>query len=251
MVQAFLQEPTKYHIRGLTRDTTSPKSKILAEQGVDVVQADLNDADSLQRAFEGADIIYAMTDFWQSMSAAVETEQGKRIVDIAAELPQLEHFVWASLPDGKELSKGQFANIFHWQSKADVAKYIKGSKPALWSKTIEILFPNYFENCVTNAPVYLPSKVKASPVYTCDMCDCNNSFSQHNDGTYVRSFVLPGDTPLPNAAISDTGKLVKYLTDRGDEYHKRTIAFNSQPISEQAKLDILAKSTLHAEVVFC
>jgi hypothetical protein len=55
----------------------------------------------------------------------------------------------------------------------------------------------------------------------------------------VRSFVLPGDTPLPNAAISDTGKLVKYLTDRGDEYHKRTVAFNSQSISEQAKLEVL------------
>ena len=160
MVQAYLQEPTLYHVRGLTRDTTSAKSKRLADQGVEVVQADLNDAESLQRAFEGAHIIYAMTDFWQSMSATVEFEQGKRIVDIAAALPQLKHFVWASLPDGKELSKGQFVNIFHWQSKADVAKYIKNSKPALWVKTIEILFPNYFENCVTNAPVYLPIKVR-------------------------------------------------------------------------------------------
>jgi hypothetical protein len=64
----------------------------------------------------------------------------------------------------------------------------------------------------------------------------------------VRSFVLPGDTSLPNAAISDTGKLVKYLTDRGDEYHKRTVAFNSQSISEMAKLDVLAKSKQHAGI---
>lgn len=158
-MQTFLQEPTKYHVRGLTRDTTSTKSKKLADQGVELVKADLDDAKSLQHAFEGAHIIYAMTDFWQSMSATVEFEQGKRIVDIAAALPQLEHFVWASLPDGKESSKGQFVNIFHWQSKADVAKYIKNSKQELWAKTIEILFPNYFENCVTNAPVYLPVRV--------------------------------------------------------------------------------------------
>ena len=64
---------------------------------------------------------------------------------------------------------------------------------------------------------------------------------QHSDGTYVRSFVLSGETPLPNAAISDTGKLVKYLTEHEDEYHKRTIAFNSQSISESAKLDVLQK----------
>jgi hypothetical protein len=124
-----------------------------------MVQADLDDAASLQRAFEGAHIVYAMTDFWQSMSAEIETEQGKRIVNAAENLPQLEHFVWASLPDGKALSEGQFSNIFHWQSKADVAKYMRDSKPELWSKTIEILFPNYMENCVTNAPVYLPLKV--------------------------------------------------------------------------------------------
>lgn len=241
-MQAFLQEPTKYHVRGLTRDTTSTKSKKLAEQGVELVQADLDDAESLQRAFEGAHVIYAMTDFWQSMSATIEFEQGKRIVDIAAALPQLEHFVWASLPDGKELSKGQFVNIFHWQSKADVAKHIKNSKPALWAKTIEILFPNYFENCVTNAPVYLPVKVGWPQIRNVAvMHELLTPCLQHQDGTYVRSFVLPGETPLPNAAISDTGKLVKYLTERDDQYHKRTIAFNSQSISESAKLEVLQK----------
>lgn len=162
-METFLRDQAKYHVRGLTRDTTSAKSKKLAEKGVEVVQANLDDTDSLRRAFEGAHIIYAMTDFWQSMSASVEFEQGKRIADIAAALPQLEHFVWSSLPDGKELSKGKYVNIFHWQSKANVTKYIKESKPELWSKTIEILFPNYFENCLTNAPVYLPAKVIKYP----------------------------------------------------------------------------------------
>jgi hypothetical protein len=57
----------------------------------------------------------------------------------------------------------------------------------------------------------------------------------------VRSFVLPGETPLPNAAISDTGKLVKYLVEQDDKYHKHTIAFNSQSISELDKLKVLEK----------
>jgi hypothetical protein len=171
VIREFLKEPEKYHIRGLTRNTTSPKSKALAGQGVEMVQADLDDAESLAAAFTGAHIIYAMTDFWQSMSAEIETDQGKRIVNAAENLPQLEHFVWASLPDGKALSQGQFSNIFHWQSKADVAKYMRDSKPALWSKTIEILFPNYMENCVTNAPVYLPVKV-SGPLSRCFVLRC-------------------------------------------------------------------------------
>ncbi|KAL1586787.1 hypothetical protein WHR41_04669 [Cladosporium halotolerans] len=219
VVQSLLADPEKYHIRGLTRDINSNKSKGLAAQGVEVVQADVGDAISLERAFEGAHSIYAMTDFWQSMSADVETEQGKAIANIANGLPQLEHFVWASLPDGRALSAGKYSNIFHWQSKAAVAKYIRDSKPRLWGKTIEILFPNYFENCVTNPGVYLPR--------------------EQSDGTYLRSFCLNGKTSLPNAAISDTGKLVKYLIECGYEYHKRTIAFNSQSIGEIDKLKVL------------
>lgn len=57
----------------------------------------------------------------------------------------------------------------------------------------------------------------------------------------MRSFVLPAKTPLPNAAISDTGKLVKYLTERGSEFQARKIVFNSQSISEGAKLEVLQK----------
>lgn len=159
VVQELLKEPTRYHVRGLTRDTNSAKSKALAAQGIEVVQADLSDPISLERAFLDAHIIYAMTDFWQSMSADVELEQGKSIAEIADVLPQLEHFVWASLPDGKALSKGKYSNIFHWQSKAALTEYLRSQKPTLWAKTIEILFPNYFENCVTNPRYYLPVKV--------------------------------------------------------------------------------------------
>lgn len=57
----------------------------------------------------------------------------------------------------------------------------------------------------------------------------------------MRSFCLEGQTPLPNSAISDTGKLVKYLIERGDDFHKRTVAFNAQSIGEMEKLQILAK----------
>ena len=67
-------------------------------------------------------------------------------------------------------------------------------------------------------------------------------YLQQEDGTYLRKFVLKGDTPLPNAYIADTGKLVKYLIDRGGEYHKRSVVFNSQSISERAKLEVLAQS---------
>ncbi|CAH0024687.1 unnamed protein product [Clonostachys rhizophaga] len=212
----------RYTIRGLSRNISSPKAQALLEMGIEMRQADLNDPKSLQAGFEGAHIIYAMTDFWQTMSATEEEVQGKSIMDIAANLPELEQLIWAGLPDARAISSGRFANVYHWQSKAAVSEYIRIEKPALWKKTTIVLFPNYFENCLTNPGTYLPVK--------------------QADGTYLRSFVLPDDTDLPNVAISDTGRLVQYILDYPDLCLEKTIAFYSQSISEGKKIQSLASA---------
>ena len=93
------------------------------------------------------------------MSATREEAQGKSIVDIAAELPHLETFIWAGLPDANTISGGVYPHVYHWQSKAAVTKYIREEKPELWKKTAAVLFPNYLENCVTQPGTYLPIKV--------------------------------------------------------------------------------------------
>lgn len=42
----------QYKIRGLTRNPNSEKAQALAKRGVEVVRADINDEQSLVRAFE-------------------------------------------------------------------------------------------------------------------------------------------------------------------------------------------------------
>jgi hypothetical protein len=164
-----LAYPEKYLVRGLTRNAASPKALDLANIGAEIRIADLNDPRSLRPALDGAHIVYAMTDFWQSMSADVEESQGKSLMDILSSLPELEHLIWGSLPDGRDISDGKYPNILHWQSKAAVTSYIRDSKPALWEKTTEVLFPNYFENCLTASARYLPVKVglKADLLVNC------------------------------------------------------------------------------------
>ncbi|KAF4335017.1 hypothetical protein FBEOM_11132 [Fusarium beomiforme] len=222
VVRTLARSQDRYTIRGLTRNTSSPKAEALKDLGIEIQQADVDDADSLQRAFEGANIIFAMTDFWQHMSADREEEQGKRIMDIAADLPHLEHIIWTDLPDAKTISDGKFSHVYHWQSKAAVSDYIRTEKPALWKKTTAISFPNYFENCLTQPANYLPIK--------------------QPDGTYLRSFVLPETTPLPNVAISDTGKLVQYIVNHPKQCLEKTIAFYSEAISEGHKIESMASA---------
>ncbi|KAI9037171.1 NmrA/HSCARG family protein [Aspergillus affinis] len=222
IARTLASQPDKYHVRALTRSPSSPKAQALTALGITVTYADLNDAESLASAFSDANVIYAMTDFWQSMDATIEETQGKRIVDIAAQIPELEHFIWASLPNGKALSSGKFANIFHWQSKANVMDYVRAWKPELARIATEVLFPNYFENCLVSPGRYLPVKQK--------------------DGKYVREFPHAPGTLMPNVAIDDTGKLVSYLLDHGSTYQTKTVAFYAQALSESGKVEALAEA---------
>ena len=156
----LLQHRDTYHVRALTRDPAKPAAQSLAALGVDVERADLDaGSDTLAAVFTGAYAIYALTDFWQTQSAAAEIVQGKSIVDAAARTTTLQHFVWSALPDPVKLSGGKILNVDHWKSKSLVTEYIQQEKPALWAKTTVILFPNYFENCLKTPERYLPVRV--------------------------------------------------------------------------------------------
>ncbi len=60
MVDEFLSDPT-YKVRGITRDPSSKAAQELAAKGVDVKKGDLLDPQSLKDAFEGTNVVYAMT----------------------------------------------------------------------------------------------------------------------------------------------------------------------------------------------
>lgn len=152
--------PERYSVRALTRNPDSSNAQNLVHIGAEVRKADLDDPESFEGAFEGAHLVYAMTDFWQTMSAEIEEAQGRALIDFIATMPHLEHLIWASLPDARRISDGKFSNVFHWQSKAAVTSYIRDSKPEVWNKTTAVMFPNYFENCLTSPERYLPVKVR-------------------------------------------------------------------------------------------
>ena len=47
------------------------------------MEADLSDKQSLEKAFKGAYGVFAVTDFWATMSADIEVEQGRNVGDAA------------------------------------------------------------------------------------------------------------------------------------------------------------------------
>ena len=87
IISTILNTPSlssKYAIRAVTRDPTKESAESLAAKGATLVQADLNDLDSVRKAVKGSDFVFGVTNFWDDManlSGAREVKQGKNLVD--------------------------------------------------------------------------------------------------------------------------------------------------------------------------
>jgi uncharacterized protein YbjT (DUF2867 family) len=131
--------PKGWKLRALTRNPNSYAAKELAKQGVELVQGDLDDPGSLERAARGVYGIYSVQDFW-TVGARREVQQGKNLADVAKKAG-VEHFVYSSV-GGAERNTG----ITHFETKWVVEKHIRSLKlpvtvlrPASFMETYHIL----------------------------------------------------------------------------------------------------------------
>lgn len=103
LLRAILADPNgSFTARAITRDINSDKAKELAALGAEVVAADIDDADSLRRAFEGAYGAFCVTFFWAHFSAEKELEEA-RIMATAARDAGVQHVIWSTLEDTRKL----------------------------------------------------------------------------------------------------------------------------------------------------
>ena len=99
MVRAILNDPESgFSVRALTRNVNSDKAKALAQLGAEVVAADVDDLESLKRAFEGAYGAYCVTFFWEHFSPEKESAQAAAMAE-AAKQAGLRHVIWSTLED--------------------------------------------------------------------------------------------------------------------------------------------------------
>jgi uncharacterized protein YbjT (DUF2867 family) len=88
----------EFAARALTRDVNSEKAKELARLGAEVVAADVDDGESLKRAFAGAYGAYCVTFYWAHFSPDREKAQAKAMAE-AAKDAKLQHVIWSTLED--------------------------------------------------------------------------------------------------------------------------------------------------------
>ncbi|KAE8389157.1 hypothetical protein BDV23DRAFT_173333 [Aspergillus alliaceus] len=206
VIKTFLKDPT-WRIRGLTRNVSGEKAQRLQAQGVDIMKADLDDPASLTAAFQGATVIFSVTDFWNAFASIAqsgedkgqsmikrtyqyELQQGKNVFDAAAKIATLERLVFSSLSNASKWSKGKYTHVLHFEAKAHAADYGKETYPELWKRTSVVQVGWYLSN-------FLGSFLKPKKT---------------DNGVYQFVGGLKGDVKLPIvAAEDDTGPAVKAL----------------------------------------
>jgi uncharacterized protein YbjT (DUF2867 family) len=93
---------SEFSVRAVTRDVNSDKAKELAAMGAEVVAADIDNADSMKKALEGAYGAYFVTFFWAHFSAEREDAEVKSMAQ-AAKDAGLKHVIWSTLEDTRKL----------------------------------------------------------------------------------------------------------------------------------------------------
>lgn len=108
----------QWKIRALTRNVSSPSAQALAADGIEVVQGDMDDPQSLTKAMENVYGVFSVQDFW-IVGAEREIQQGKNMAT-AAKTTGVQHFVYSSVESADKAS-----GVDHFQSKFVIEEHIR------------------------------------------------------------------------------------------------------------------------------
>ncbi|OAX82498.1 hypothetical protein ACJ72_03153 [Emergomyces africanus] len=198
VIRAILAHPTlskEFKIRGITRDSSKPSAQELAKQGVEMMNADMNSTSSIAPAVANAHTVFLVTNFWDSAKKEVEYSQGKNVAD-AAKAAGVSHFIFSSLINVTEATKGRLPNVDHFDGKADVEKYIKSiGLPATF------VLAGYF------------------------MSNFEMSLRKGEDGVFTLNMPISDKAQFPLFDVADTGKyvtaaMVKYPATLGRDIYE-------------------------------
>src|SRR5260370_27323221 len=131
-----LQASGKFKGRALSRNPE--KHSNLADE---VIKADLNRPETLRAAFEGADGVFLVTNFWEK--GTDELKEAAAAVG-AAKDAGVEHFIWSTLPDVEAISGGKF-HVPHFTGKANVDRIVKEAE---FAHHTFVIAPFYYQNLV-------------------------------------------------------------------------------------------------------
>jgi uncharacterized protein YbjT (DUF2867 family) len=221
LARAILADPDGgFACRAITRDPGKDSAKALAQRGAEVVKADIDDVESVKKAFTGAYGAFCVTNFWEHLSAEKETSQAKNLAD-AAQAAGVEHVIWSTLEDTRKLMdpadkrmpmlQGRY-RVPHFDAKAEADAFF-AALPATYLVT-----SFYWDN-----------------IYAFGMAP-----KKADDGVYRWVFPM-GDKQLAGMAADDIGKVAYGIFKAGRDYVGKRVGITGENLTLSQISDKLGK----------
>lgn len=203
LARAILADPAGgFRCRAITRDPAKAQAQTLARGGAEVVQADLDNLDSLKKAFAGAHAVFCVTNFWEHFSAEKEKAQARNLAD-AAKAAGARHVIWSTLEDTRTLMSPadrrmpmlqEKYRVPHFDAKAEADAYFAGQPVTC------LVTSFYWDNLYA-----FGLGPKKGP-----------------DGVYTWTFPM-GNKRLAGIAVEDIGKVAYGIFTSGQQYAGKTV----------------------------
>ena len=213
MVRAIVNDPEGgFTARAITRNADSDKAKALASLGAEVVAADVNDADSIDKAFEGAYGAFCVTFFWEHFSPQKELEHATAMARAAREAG-LKHVIWSTLEDTRKwvpLSDDRMPTLMdnykvpHFDAKGEADHVFTD----LGVPTTFLLTSFYWENLI-----YFGMGPKKG-----------------EDGKFAITMPM-GDKKLPGIAVEDIGRCAYGIFKNGGEFIGKKLGISGEHVT--------------------
>jgi uncharacterized protein YbjT (DUF2867 family) len=231
LVDAILEDKSgEWAARALTRDAGSEKAKALAARGADVVAANVDDVESLKKAFAGAHGAFCVTFFWDHFSPDKEKAQARAMAE-AAKAAGVKHVVWSTLEDTRQrvpLTDDRMPTLMekykvpHFDAKGEANQFFLDS--GVPTTLLHTAF--YWDNLI-----YFGMGPKKGP-----------------DGKLA--FTLPmADKKLSGIAAADIGRCAFGIFKRGAEYAGKSLGIAGEHLTGAQMAAALTKA-LGQEVAY-
>lgn len=231
LVRAIQNDPQGgFTARAITRDVNSEKAQELARLGAEVVAADVDDAASLQRAFDGAYGAYCVTFFWAHFSPEKEQAEARAMAE-AAQQAKLQHVIWSTLEDTRQ-----------WVPLSD------DRMPTLMEKYKVPHFDSKGESNHFFTDLGVPTTFLLTSFYWDNLIYFGMGPKKGADGTL--GFTLPmDDKKLPGIAAEDIGKCAYGVFQQGPDLMGKTIGIAGEHLTG-AQMAAALTAALGQEVIY-
>jgi uncharacterized protein YbjT (DUF2867 family) len=213
LVRAILEDKSgEFAARAITRDVNSAKAQALAQLGAEVVAANVDDAESLKRAFAGAHGAFCVTFFWDHFSVEKEMAEARNMAE-AAKAAGVRHVIWSTLEDTRR-----------WMPLSDPRM------PTLQGKYKVPHFDGKGESNKTFVDLGLPVTLLNTSFYWDNFIYFGVGPKPGPDGVLGITFPM-GDKRLPGIAAEDIGKCALGIFRAESEFVGKTVGIAGEHLT--------------------